>query len=280
MSTQTITASTLEERITALEKSSWGIITAASAANNGSSPSPSPSPSSTDAYAYNAPIITPELRRARRHVQRTECCHSSVWKHCPSDYYALSLDERRKFLGAHSTSQLCKACLFENKNYEPNDNNENDDDDDDDKDKASASSKTATDPTNSRYYLVVVQYTQTIDTKKLSSELRGLRPPGPTRFGPNYFSELRLAPERVSEELTGYGHNGVSPFGLDDSTIPVIVCKSIVVVDDGDNVNAALTAPRFVWMGGGDKDWKLGMATSEFVRGVDGIVLDASVPRT
>jgi len=80
---------------------------------------------------------------------------------------------------------------------------------------------------------------------------------------------LRLAPEEDNLRLTGYAHNGVSPFGLLDRSIPIVVCKSIV-----DNVR-----PSFMWMGGGDKDWKLGMSVGEFVQAVNGIVLDISEPR-
>jgi prolyl-tRNA editing enzyme YbaK/EbsC (Cys-tRNA(Pro) deacylase) len=153
---------------------------------------------------------------------------------------------------SHSISQLCKACLFENKNYVPN-----------------ASNPSSPDRTNSQYYLVVVQYVESVNTAKLASELRGLRPPGSTRMNPKYFTDLRLAPEEVSEKLTGYGHNGVSPFGLLDKSIPIIVCKSILNV-----------RPKFIWMGGGHKDLKLGVAVSEFVEAVDAIVLDVSEPRT
>ncbi len=32
---------------------------------------------------------------------------------CPSNYYTLTLDERKEILGAENTTQLCKACLFE-----------------------------------------------------------------------------------------------------------------------------------------------------------------------
>jgi hypothetical protein len=73
--------------------------------------------------------------------------------------------------------------------------------------------KSVPDHTNSQYYLVVVQYVESINTNKLSSELPGLRPPGSGRLEPKYFSDMRLAPEEVLEKLTGYGHNGVSPFG-------------------------------------------------------------------
>ncbi|KAL7518891.1 hypothetical protein ACHAWX_003695 [Stephanocyclus meneghinianus] len=195
--------------------------------------------------------ITPETRRARRHVQNSQC-YSSRWVWCPPNYYDLGLEERKNILGAHSISQLCKACLFENKNYVPN----------------QANDPNVADSTNSKYYLVVVQYVESINTSKLASELRGLRPPGSTRMDPKYFSDLRLAPEEVSEQLTGYGHNGVSPFGILDTSIPVIVCKSILAVK-----------PKFIWMGGGHKDLKLGVAVSEFIEAVKGIVLDVSEPR-
>ena len=220
------TIAALRDKIATLEKSSWSI----SSDNDEDS------------------TITPELRRARRHVQESHC-YSSIWKHCPSNYYTLSLDERKVILGAKSTNQLCKSCLFENKNYAPNNNEK-------------------VDPTNSKFYLIVVQYVESINTKKLASELRGLRPVGPTRFDPGYFTDMRLASEEDNAKLTGYGHNGVSPFGMIDRSIPIIVCKSIVNV-----------RPKFIWMGGGDKDWKLGMAVSEFVQGLGAIVLDVSEPR-
>ena len=235
------------------------------AATTKSSPTTSPSVDDGDGDGDGDSKITPGLRRARRHVQESRC-HSSAWRLCPPDYYDLGLEERRAILGAHSTSQLCKACLFENRNFVANTTTTttttNDDDD-------GGGGGANADPTNSRYYLIVVQYVESINVKKLGSELRGLRPPGPGRFDPGYFADLRLAPEGASSELTGYGRNGVSPFGMLDGSIPVIVCESIV----------ARVRPKFIWMGGGHRDWKLGMAVSEFLRGVDAIVLDVSEPR-
>jgi prolyl-tRNA editing enzyme YbaK/EbsC (Cys-tRNA(Pro) deacylase) len=37
---------------------------------------------------------------------------------------------------------------------------------------------------------------------------------------PKYFADLRLALEEASAELTGYGRNGVSPFGMLVGLIP------------------------------------------------------------
>lgn len=234
---QHATLSSLQDRISALERSSWnvgGVL---------------PSVSSSDADA-DTMEITPAMIRARRHTQSTHC-FSATWRHCPTDYYSRSLDERVTILGAKNISQLCKACLFENKNYV----GESDSDD-------------KKDPTNSRYYLIVVQYVESINAKKLASELRGLRPPGSTRFSPTYFSDLRLAPAEESLRLTGYGHNGVSPFGMLDPTIPIVVCASITKI-----------RPQFIWMGGGHPDWKLGVSVSELIDGLNAIVLDVSEAR-
>ena len=95
------TIAALRDKIATLEKSSW-----ITSSDNGEDST-----------------ITPELRRARRHVQESHC-YSSIWKHCPSNYYTLSLDERKVILGAKSINQLCKSCLFENKNYVPHNNKE------------------------------------------------------------------------------------------------------------------------------------------------------------
>ena len=229
------TLSFLQARISALERSFWNAIVTGN---------------DCDAQADATIVVTPAMIRARRHTQTTHC-FSAIWRHCPSDYYTRSLDERVNILGANNIAQLCKACLFENKNFVGGDGDE-----------------VNYDPTNSRYYLIVVQYVECINAKKLASELRGLRPVGSTRLSPTYFSDLRLAPSDESIKLTGYGHNGVSPFGMLNSTIPIIVCASITKI-----------RPQFIWMGGGHTDWKLGLSVSEFVKGLNAIVLDVSEPR-
>ena len=188
-----------------------------------------------------------------------------MWRLCPPDYYDLSLEEQRAILGAHSTSQLCKACLFENRNFAANTmmmtmTNDNDD---------GGGEGANANPTNSRYYLIVVQYVESINVNKLGSEIQGLRPPGPGWFNPGYFADLRLVLEEASAELTRYECNGVSPFGMLNGLIPVIVCKRIL----------ARVRPKFIWLGGGHRDWKLGMVVSEFLWGVDAIVLDVTEPR-
>ena len=180
-----------------------------------------------------------------------------AWRLCPPDYYDLGLEERQAILGAHSTSQLCKAWLFENRNFAANTTTTTMTNDDDDGGEEGANAN----PTNSGYYLIVIQYVESINVKKLGLELRGLRPPGQSRFDPGYFANLRLAPEEASVELTGYGRN--NRYLSSSARASSRVC--------GPNSSG--------WMGGGHRDWELDMAVSEFLQGVNAIVLDVSEPR-
>ena len=66
--------------------------------------------------------------------------YSAKFYRVPQDYYDRCLQERAELLMC-SISQLCKSILFENTAF------------------TSESSKQGLDPTNSQYYLVVVQYT-------------------------------------------------------------------------------------------------------------------------
>ncbi len=146
-------------------------------------------------------------------------------------------------MGAHSTSQLCKACLFKNRNFAANTTTTTTTNDD----KDGGGEGTNADPTNSRYYLIMVQYIKSINVKKLGSELRGLRPPGPGWFDPGYFADLRLAPEEASAELTGYGRNGVSPFGMLDGSIPVTRASSHVCGPNSSGWAAGIGIGNWAW---------------------------------
>jgi prolyl-tRNA editing enzyme YbaK/EbsC (Cys-tRNA(Pro) deacylase) len=168
-----------------------------------------------------------------------------VFKWVADDYYNYSLVQRAKLLGAHSSFQLCKSMLMENKSFVPHEENE----------------------TYSRFYLVVLQYETSINSKKLQSEIRALRPLK-NRLDPSNF-EFRVASEEDNARVTGFSHNAVTPFGMMEH-VPVILSKAIVECYD-------MTA--FIWMGGGHIHCKLGMAVSEFVRVIKPLVLDVTDPR-
>ncbi len=65
-----------------------------------------------------------------------------------------------------------------------------------------------------QYYAVVVQYVAKIQTETLARCLReayNAQFPRHRRSKQEY--SLQWAPEEVSQQLTGFPHNGVSPFG-------------------------------------------------------------------
>lgn len=192
--------------------------------------------------------VDESMRRARKEVESaTPLLSSTAWKWVPEGYYNLTLQQRANILGAHSIQQLCKSMLMENN-------------------RAPTSTENNNDPTYSKFYLVVVQYNATINTKKLESQARGLRPINQNRLNPSDF-DFRVAKEEDNDKVTGYSHNSVTPFGL-LKKVPVILAKAVMDVK-----------PAFIWMGGGHVDLKLGMSVEDFARGTNAIVLDVSDPR-
>ena len=115
--------------------------------------------------------------------------------------------------------QMCKSMVMENTVCEHTD---------------------CSDPTNSRYYVVVVQYVAKFNSDKLRKAVQELRPEA-SRLSKRSFN-FRLAPEDVSNKLTGFTHNAVTPFGM-QTKLPVILASAIDKVE-----------PRFIWMGAGDVD--------------------------
>lgn len=99
----------------------------------------------------------------------------------------------RLTLKAPTIDHLCKSILFENTRYTLLDE-----------------SSDPLDPANSRFYLVVVQYTDKINSQKLNNYVQ--HELGGGKLGRKKYN-FRLAPEDSAAELTGFIRNGVSPFG-------------------------------------------------------------------
>ncbi|CAH1453749.1 unnamed protein product [Lactuca virosa] len=140
------------------------------------------------------------------------------FKRVPSDYYDWSFEARRDILGAASIHHLCKSIVLVNT-------------------QAASNITDCSDRQNSKYYVVVVQYT--------------------ARF-------MRLAPEEISHNLTGFEHNGVTCVGM-KTDIPVILDEAIVKLN-----------PDFFWLGGGEIDLKLGIRTSEFINFAKPFIVNCS----
>ncbi|XP_074356848.1 uncharacterized protein LOC141696630 isoform X2 [Apium graveolens] len=106
----------------------------------------------------------------------------------------------------------------------------------------------------------IVMYTARCNMKNVKNFLYSLNNGKIPRMKFN----LLLAPEEVSEMLTGYVRNGVTCIGM-KTDIPIILDEAILKLD-----------PDFFWLGGGEIDLKLGIRTSEFVNYLNPFIVDCS----
>lgn len=186
-----------------------------------------------------------EARRseaARRALRDLRESAASSWRFrwVHEDYYDLSMKERSRLL-ACNVRQMCKSVLLENKNWKGDNEFARE---------------------NAQHYLVVVQYATTLSENKLRDALAKLAGKSKSSF------HLRFATPEANARLSGYEPGGVTPFGMLERRVPVVLAE------------AASRAPGgIIWMGGGHRDLKLGCAVKEFVRRFEPIVVDASEPR-
>lgn len=190
-------------------------------------------------------ILRLEARRteaARRALRDLRESAASSWRFrwVPKDYYDMSMEERSRLL-ACNVRQMCKSVLLENKNWKGDNEFARE---------------------NAHHYLVVVQYAATLSENKLRDALAKLAGKSKSSF------HLRFATPEANARLSGYESGGVTPFGMLERRVPVVLA------------DAASRAPGgIIWMGGGHRDLKLGCAVTDFVRTFDPIVVDASEPR-
>ncbi|KAE9614229.1 hypothetical protein Lal_00016615 [Lupinus albus] len=174
-------------------------------------------------------------------ILRTNNVHDFSFKRVSSDYYDWTLEARRDALGASSIYHLCKSIVLVNT-------------------QAPSNVIDCSDRKNSKYYVVVVQYTARLNAEAVKNFLYSLNN---GTIAKKKFN-LRLAPEETSTELTGYGHNAVTCIGM-KTDIPVILDEAIVKLN-----------PDFFWLGGGEVDLKLGIRTSQLIRFVNPFIVNCS----
>lgn len=75
---------------------------------------------------------------------------------------------------------------------------------------------------------------------------------------------MRLCPEAISDELSGFEHNAVSPVGI-KTQLPIILSHRI-----------AQLAPDEFWLGAGEVDLKVGMSAAEFIKVYQPHVVDCT----
>ncbi|KAI3409647.1 uncharacterized protein J3R85_019036 [Psidium guajava] len=165
-----------------------------------------------------------------------------AFKTVPGDYYERSYEERQRILGAHSIDHLCKSIVMVNT-------------------QAPSTVIDCKDQNNSKYYVVVVQYTARLNAEALKNYLYELN----DGKVPKKKFNLRLASEETSLMLTGFEHNAVTCIGM-KTEIPVILDEAIVKLN-----------PDFFWLGGGEVDLKLGIRTSQFINCVKPFIVSCSM---
>lgn len=170
-----------------------------------------------------------EVTRCKHHLIK-QSCYVYKFYHVPSNYYQVSLEERRDILHANDLNQLCKSIIFEN---------------------TACSHNNVDDYTDSRFYCVIVQYASRFDAELLKDVIHVLRKP--TDRIPRKKFHFQLANEEDSFRISGFKHNAISPFGL-KIDIPFVLCSRIVE-----------TSPDYFYCGGGKVDVKLGLPTRDFI---------------
>jgi prolyl-tRNA editing enzyme YbaK/EbsC (Cys-tRNA(Pro) deacylase) len=184
-----------------------------------------------------------QRRLAAELVARGVSTHA--FKRVPADYYDQSLEWRRDALAAPSVAHLCKSLLLANTAHRPP--------------KEGAVLTPAQRAALSPHVLVIVQYAAKLDAEKLRRCLIAAA----DGAAPAKAFNMRLAPVEVSDRLTGYSHNAVTPIGIATAGIPIVLSHEI----------AALKPPLF-WMGGGEVDLKLAVDTAQFLSAYQPMIAD------
>jgi prolyl-tRNA editing enzyme YbaK/EbsC (Cys-tRNA(Pro) deacylase) len=146
-----------------------------------------------------------------------------------SDYYDQELEWRRDVLGASSVNQLCKSMIMEN---------------------TKLSAEEAAAAGRIKYVCVVLQYAcGKLNKEKLHDAVRKMD--GKNAVGKKQYS-LRMVAQDVSDSLSGFEHNAVTPIGM-ATPVPVLLSDKLKTLPDAQ-----------MWMGGGEVDLKLRLDVKEF----------------
>jgi len=178
------------------------------------------------------------VERATNHILSVEL------KWVPEDYYSRTIGQRRDLLCC-TIPQMLKSVVVEN---------------------TACTEMGCDDRTNSRFYVVMVQYEARFNAEKLLRAIRDLRPEE-SRLPRRKFN-FQFAAEEVASKITGFSKGSVTPFGMSQK-IPVVLTNKVV------NIH-----PSYIWMGGGHIHLKLGVAIRDFFMYLNPIVADVTDKRT
>lgn len=155
------------------------------------------------------------------------------WVRVPANYYDEPLAFRAECVKAPSVEHMCKTICMEN---------------------TKCTNEDCSDPINSRWYLVVVQYTARLSQQKLEKYLHALNNVPPRKIGKSKF-HMRLAKPEDAVRLTGYAHGAVAPLAT-ATRIPTLVSRDIARLTGG-----------VAFLGGGETDLKMGVRVADLLKG-------------
>ena len=116
------------------------------------------------------------------------------------------------------------------------------------------------------YQLIFVCITAKINVMSLRTLVHELRHPE-ERISKKKF-HFQLADDNTSFELSGFGHNAISPIGLKEDHIPIIICNRCLSVANG-----------IIFLGGGEVDVKLALPVADLINGACAITGDITEER-
>ena len=174
-----------------------------------------------------AQTSSPTLERVERAIGELGLSSAKLWR-VRGDYYEQPLAWRRDVLGASSVRQLCKSMLMENTRLSA--------------DEAAAAGRL-------KYVMVVVQYCGLkLQQEKVTEAVRKME--GSRAASRKQYS-MRMVDQEVSDTLSGYAHNAVTPVGM-STPVPLICDAPIRFLPRGQ-----------LWLGGGEPDVKLRLDVDE-----------------
>ena len=224
----------LERRLGAAEQITPG------AAPSASNSAPAPAIQTSVGGGINPPKSTLPIESPVQQKLEKELVEKGITNHrfvrAPPEYYDRPLEFRMGIVGAASVHHLCKTIVMENTRVEDNE------------------------PGVTKYYMVIVQYSAKLHSDKLRNFVRAAHGGKLSKAQVN----MRLCPEEISDKLTGFEHNGVSPIGS-KTQLPIIMSDRIAKLE-----------PDVFWLGAGEVDLKVGMSAADFIKAYEPHVVECT----
>lgn len=110
------------------------------------------------------------------------------------------------------------------------------------------------DPTYPKYVCVITQYVAKLNAHKVKNLMKAYQNANTeVQKASSSGFKFRLADEKDAVELTGYGHNGMTPFYMKNDSLLIILAEGIAKLE-----------PKYFFLGAGKVNLKIGISVEEF----------------